>query len=387
MKPFRRPDIAVMAMVVLMSACGGGGNAGPPPRTLVGGNMVGAPLQLAGDVTTFAGDGSQGATDCTVGAGAAFDFPEGIATDGENIFIADSGSHTVRKMVISTGAVTTVAGAAYIPGATDCTVGGGAAFNFPSGITTDGTNLYVADTNNHSIRKIVISTGATTTIAGDKNVAGYSDGVGTAAHFNFPRGITMSGESLYVADGDNHLVRKVVIATGSVTTIAGDNVTVPPMPGYSDGTGTTARFAWPSAVTTDGSNLYVTDTDNHLVRKVVIATGSVTTIAGDNASIPPYGGPAPAYSDGVGPAARFSSPAGIATDGANLFVSDTGNNLIRKVKIATGEVITVAGDNNATDFANGVGTAAHFAFPSGITTDGVNLFVADRNNNRIRKIE
>jgi len=385
MNPYGRLVLPAIAIVVLLSACGGR-NAGSTSRILIGGNVIGAPLDLAGNVTTSSGDGSQGAIDCTVGTGASFDFPEGIATDGINLFIADSQNHTIRKMAISTGAVTTVAGTAYVPGATDCTVGAGATFNFPSGITTDGTNLYVADTNNHSIRKIVISTGATTTIAGDHTVAGYSDGAGAAAHFNFPRGITSAGTSLFVADGDNHLIRKVVIATGTVTTIAGDNAAVSPVPGYSDGTGTAAKFAWPSAITTDGSNLYVTDTDNHLVRKIVIATGAVTTVAGDNSSIPPYGGDPPIYSDGVGSAARFSSPAGIATDGTNLYVSDTGNNLVRKIAIATREVTTVAGDNNVNGFADGTGTAAHFSFPSGIATDGVNLFVGDRNNNRIRKI-
>ncbi len=378
--------VPVIAATLALSACGNGGNASPVQRELIGGNMVGTPLALAGDVTTSAGDGTGGAVDCTVGHGAAFDFPEGIATDGESIFIADSGNHTIRKMAISTGAVTTVAGSAYAPGAVDCTVAAGARFNFPSGITADGINLYVADTNNHSIRKIAVSTGAASTIAGDSNFAGYSDGVGTAAHFNYPRGITVAGTDLYVADGDNHLIRKVEIATGAVTTIAGDNSAFPPVPGYSDGRGTAAKFAWPSGITTDGTNLYVADTDNHLIRKIVIRTGDVTTVAGDNANIPPYGGDPPPYADGVGSAARFASPAGIATDGTNLYVADTGNNLVRKLAIATRAVTTIAGDNTVNGFADGAGRVAHFSFPSGIVTDGVRLFVADRNNNRIRRI-
>lgn len=385
MKHFCRLVVTVIVITIPLSACGGG-NASPQPRILVGGNILGAPLSPAGIVTTSAGDGSQTAIDCTVGAGAGFDFPEGIATDGKYIYIADSENHTIRKMEIATGAVTTVAGTAYVPGAVDCTVGTGAKFNFPSGVTTDGTNLYVADTNNHSIRKVVISSGATTTIAGDNNVAGYADGAGSSAHFNFPRSLTTDGTNLFLADGDNHMLRKIVILSGAVTTVAGDNVTTPPTPGYSDGAGMAAKFAWPSAVTTDGTNLYVADTDNHLIRKIVIATGAVSTIAGDNSSIPPYGGDPPIYSDGVGPAAHFSSPAGIATDGTNLYVSDTGNNLVRKVVIATREVTTVAGDNNVNGFADGTGTAAHFSFPAGIATDGLFLLVADRNNNRIRKI-
>lgn len=389
MRSIVRLGLSLLTVVAPMSACGGGGSTGVNPR-LIGGTMQGATLKLSGTVTTSAGDGSQSATDCTVGAGAGFDFPEGITTDGAILYIADSGNHTIRKMTIATGAVTTVAGMAYTPGATDCTIGTGARFQFPGGVTTDGTNLYVADTNNHSIRKIVLSTGAVTTIAGDGNVQGYADGVGTAAHFNFPHGITTDGTNLYVADGDNHLIRKIDLSTGVVSTFAGDNVTDPPAPNYSDGTGTAARFAYPSAVTTDGTNLFVTDTDNHLIRKIVIATGAVTTIAGDNASIHWSGaaGPPGGYADGVGSAARFSSPSGITTDGTNLFVSETGNHLVRKVVIATGAVSTVAGDNVtlAPDFADGTGTAAHFAYPIGIVSDGTNLFVSDRNNNRIRKI-
>jgi sugar lactone lactonase YvrE len=104
--------------------------------------------------------------------------------------------------------------------------------------------------------------------------------VGTAAHFNYPRGITTDGKNLFVADGDNHLIRKIDPSTGVVSTFAGDNVSDPPVPGYSDGIGTAARFAWPSAITTDGVNLFVADTDNHLIRKIVIATSAVTTLAG-----------------------------------------------------------------------------------------------------------
>ena len=116
--------------------------------------------------------------------------------------MADAGKHTIRKIVIATGAVTTLAGSAGSYGSTDGT-GASARFYGPREITTDGTNLYVSDMNNHMIRKIVISTGVVTTIAGSTS-SGSTDATGTSARFNNPRGITTDGASLYVADGEKH---------------------------------------------------------------------------------------------------------------------------------------------------------------------------------------
>ncbi|HXY55793.1 MAG TPA: hypothetical protein VEM40_14100 [Nitrospirota bacterium] len=161
--------------------------------------------------------------------------------------------------------------------------GGGEAarFNSPYGITTDGTNIYVADSNNSTIRKILISTGAVTTIAGTAGIAGATDGTGAAARFNHPFGITTDGKNLYVADSFNHAIRKIVISTGAVTTIAGTAGGV----GTTDGTGAAARFYYPYGITTDGTNLYVADSGNHTIRKVVIASRVVSTIAGKAGSI------------------------------------------------------------------------------------------------------
>ena len=128
------------------------------------------------------------------------------------------------------------------------------------GITTDGTNLYVADYNNHRIRKIVISTGVVTTLAGSS--PGFADDNGTSASFNYPRGITTDGTNLYVADSSNHRIRKIVISTGVVTTLAGSSS------GNTDATGTSASFYYPLGITTDGTNLYVSDTYNHRIRKI-----------------------------------------------------------------------------------------------------------------------
>jgi len=128
------------------------------------------------------------------------------------------------------------------------------------GITTDGTNLYVADTSNHRIRKIVIDNGTVTTLAGSSS--GNIDATGTSASFSYPTGITTDGTNLYVSDQSNQWIRKIVISTGVVTTLAGSSW------GFKDSTGTSASFISPWGITTDGTNLYVADDGNHRIRKI-----------------------------------------------------------------------------------------------------------------------
>ncbi|SVC59026.1 uncharacterized protein METZ01_LOCUS311880, partial [marine metagenome] len=213
------------------------------------------------------GSGSTGSTNAT-GTSASFNYPRDITTDGTNLYVADYNNHTIRKIVISTGAVTTLAGSAGSSGSTNAT-GTSARFKYPRGITTDGTNLYVADADNHLIRKIVISTGAVTTLAGSGS-SGSTDGTGTSAKFNSPRGITTDGQNLYVGDYSNNKIRKIVISTGAVTTLAGSGSS-----GSTDGTGTSASFYNPSGITSYGTNLYVGDYSNHKIRKIALR-GTVT---------------------------------------------------------------------------------------------------------------
>jgi sugar lactone lactonase YvrE len=316
-----------------------------------------------GVVTTLAGSGSSGSADGT-GAAASFNGPVGITTDGTHLYVADSNSHRIRKIVIATGVVTTLAGNRF-SGSVDGT-GAAASFYVPYGITTDGTHLYVADTFNNKIRKIEIATGAVTTLAGA--ASGDVDGTGAAASFNRPQDITADGTHLYVADTGNNKIRKIEIATGVVTTLAGSGSFR-----SVDGTGAAASFYGPYSITTDGTHLYVTDTSSHKIRKIVIATGVVTTLAGA----------ASGDVDGTGAAASFNRPQGITTDGTHLYVADTYNHKIRKIVIATGVVTTLAGALGA----DGTGAAASFNEPQGITTDGTHLFVADTGNYKIRKIE
>ena len=239
--------------------------------------------------------------------------------------------------------------------------GTSASFYNPQGITTDGTNLYVAERVNHLIRKIVISTGAVTTVAGTGS-SGSANGTGTSASFNYPRGITTDGTILYVADNSNHLIRKIVISTGAVTTLAGTGSS-----GSANGTGTSASFYAPSGITTDGTNLYVVDYGNHLIRQIVISTGVVTTLAGTGSS--------GSADNSTGTSASFYYPTGITTDGTNLYVADN-NHLIRKIVISTGVVTTVAGTGSSGS-ANGTGTSASFSYPYGAYNDVVQQIVKE----------
>ena len=141
-----------------------------------------------------------------------------------------------------------------------------------------------------------------------------------------------------------------------------------------------ARFSGPTAIISDGAgNLYVADTANSTIRKIVVATGAVTTFAGAGS---------PGSADGTGAAARFSYPYGIASDGAgNLYVADTGNSTVRKIALSTGAVTTVVGKAGQTGSTDGIGAAARFNYPYGIASDGAgNLYVADTGNGTIRKV-
>jgi hypothetical protein len=329
----------------------------------------------AGIVSTFVGSGSAGNTNGT-GTSASFEDPDGIATDGVNLYITDPTCNNIRKISIETGEVTTLAGGGMAGNSSGYLDGPGttALFSLPEGITTDGTYLYVTDPGNHAIRKIVIATGEVSTFAGG-NGYGYTDDIGTAAKFNGPEGITTDGTYLYVSDTGNHAIRKIEIATQTVSTIAGSGFA-----GVTDGKGTAASFSFPMHLTTDGSNLFIADRGNHNIRKIVISTQQVSTFAGNLNGLS-------GFVEGNGTSAFFDFPEGITTDGMNLYVTDTNNRVIRRIDIATQEVTTVAGNSGFIGSTNGTGTAARFSTPDGIASDGVSLYVTDSSNFTIRKIQ
>lgn len=328
----------------------------------------------ANTVTTVAGNaGSAGSVDAT-GTAARFSFPYSITTDGTDLYVADTNNNTIRKIAASTGSVTTFAGVAGASGSANGT-GTQARFSHPAGITSDGTFLYVADTGNNTIRKIVISTQAVTTLAGVAGSVGTADGTGTTARFNYPTGIATDGAYLYVADTYSHTIRKVVISSGVVATLAGTAGTA----GAQDGSGSGAQFNYPYGIAVVGTCAYVADANNNTIRKIGVASGIVTTLAGSAGTA--------GSSDGTGTTASFNFPVGLATDGSNLYIADTGNNTIRKMVISSAEVATLAGVAGTVGSTDGTASSASFNYPTGLTELGGYLYIADAGNSIIRALK
>ncbi len=343
---------------------------------LMGGAVQGTSLAMnSADaaVTTLAGNGGSAIVDGPGLTTAEFSQLQKVTTDGTHLFLADQ--HRIRKIVIATGVVSTLAGNAS--SGSFNSIGTDATFNFPSGITTDGTNLYVADTSNNLIRKIDISSTEVTTLAGT-GTPGTNDGTGTVdATFTGPSGLTTDGTKLFITD-NGRLIRQLDLSTLAVTTLAGNGSTT-----FTDGIGTMATFNNPGGITTDGTNLFVADASNNRIRKMDVSSGDweVTTLAGTTVA---------GSSDGTGTSAYFNTPYGITTDGTNLFVADTYSNKIRKISdisSATAGVVTTLAGSGGSSSANGIGLDADFGSPNGIITDGTDLFVADPMNWLFRKIE
>ncbi len=316
-------------------------------------------------VSTLAGSGA-GFADGT-GEDAKFAKPHGVAVDADgNVFVADFDNHSVRKItpdgVVTTYAGTGEAGFADGPATT-------AQFAKPAGVAVDAMgNVYVADLDNNRIRKIS-PTGDVITMAGT-GVEGSADGAGSVATFGWPIGVVLDTDgNVYVAGATSLKIRKVT-PEGFVTTIAGSTL------GFADGTGEDAKFDIPHGITIDAARiLYVADKNNCRIRKVT-QDGVVTTLAGG----------ACGYADGTGSAAQFNLPRSLGSDAdGNVYVGDTDNNYVRLVD-PDGVVTTIAG--SVKGWEDGPGADAKFNAPRGIAVglDGL-IYVADQLNNRIRKIE
>jgi len=322
--------------------------------------------------STFAGLATNSGSADGIGSAARFYRPWSLAVDkGGNIYVADSWNGLIRKISPS-GVVTTLAGKAGVSGYADGQ-GSNAMFNNPVGIAVDSNNnIFVADFMNSAIRKITPD-GTVSTFAG---LAGSNDSVdatGSAARFYFPAGIAVDlNGNVYVADSVNQTIRKIT-PNQVVTTLAG----FPRSYGSVDATGSAARFHNPGDVAVDSSgNVYVADNENQTIRKVT-PDGVVTTLAG----YPKSGGTA----DGTGTTARFKYPSGVALDAiGNIYVADTGNNVIRKVT-QSGVVTTLAGQSGNIGNADGIGSMVRFNDPSDVVVDSAgNLFIADAMNLTIR---
>ncbi len=339
-------------------------------------------LGLDGQVSTLAGfPGGNDFPDPSardgLGSEARFNGADALAVaPNGDLYVADSGANAVRR-VTPAGNVTTLAGRLNASAGTADGLGPAAGFFAPDGIAVDaGGTAYVSEDGSHLLRR-VLADGTVTTVAGSPNGAGAADGIGTAARFRAPAGLAVDVRgNVFVADAGNHAIRQFAPG-GQVTTLAGQlppdgQYSMGPNSGAADGTGGAASFSLPTGLALDAAgNLYVADYNNNEIRKVTPA-GTVSTVAG----FAP--GRSRGATDGTGTTARFGGPNGVAvTANGVVFVADTGNHTIRRIS-ATGEVTTFAGKAGEAGYADGVGSAARFNFPTYLAADanGV-LYVLD----------
>jgi len=292
-------------------------------------------------------------------------YPWGITSDGTSLFIGDQYNYSIRTLNLASGAETVLAGknSHTLYSATDG-IGSAASFNLMRGMTTDGTNIYVADTSNYAIRKIIISTGEVSTIKYDAAL--------------FPVGIVYSSGNLYFSSKNR--IYKIQLSDNSMTVITGQATA-----GFNDGAKDVALFKDIDGLAINGNTLYVADSGNFAIRTVDISTGSVTTLAGT--------GETAGEVDATGTDALFRKPNGLILDGTTLYLTDgdtsylgsLGNYTIRTCDTLTGKVETIAGSSHGV--ADGTGTTAKFWGPQGIVKVGSCLYVVDWMNSKIRKIQ
>jgi uncharacterized protein YjiK len=335
-------------------------------------------LDPDGCLTVAAGNGFFGVSgDNGSATSAELAVPWGVAADGlGNLYIADYFGARVRK-VDANGVITTVAG-----DGTNAYVGDGgpatkAWVNFPQGLAVDTAgNLYIADTMNYRVRKVTLATGIITTVAGDGN-GGYTGdgGLATKAELYQPYAVAVDAAgNLYIADTGNEVIRKVDI-NGIITTVAGGGSQYP-----GDGGPATSTYISAVGVAADtAGNFYIADTDDNSIRKVD-AKGIITTVAG--------GGTQGLGDGGAANGAELAGPYGVAVDAAgNLYIADTSDQRIRKVA-ANGIICTVAGNRAWGDAGDGgPASGAQLYGPEGVATDASGgLYIGDIGNARVRKV-
>jgi sugar lactone lactonase YvrE len=304
--------------------------------------------------------------------------PHGVAVDSSgNIYIADNGNNRVRK--VSAGIIITVAGNGTGLYSGDSGAATSAELYGPSGVAVDSSgNIYIADTYNERIRKVSTS-GIITTVAGNGAATFSGDGgAATSAELHGPSGVAVdSSGNIYIADTYNERIRKVS-TSGIITTVAGNGTG-----GYSGdgGAATSAELYYPSGVAVDSSgNIYIADRNNDRIREVS-TSGIITTVAGNGTW--GYSG-----DSGAATSAELYGPSGVAVDSSgNIFFVEDGNNRVRKVS-ASGIITTVAGNGTGGYSGDGgVATSAELYTPYGVAVDSSgNIYIADLNNNRIRKV-
>jgi sugar lactone lactonase YvrE len=341
-------------------------------------------VDASGVITTVAGNG---AADFSGDGGpareAGLNAPNGLAVDAAgNLYIADRDNHRIRR-VDTRGTITTVAGNGEPGHNGDNRAASSASLFAPTTLTMDKQgNLYVADTRNHRVRRVDVSTAIISTVAGNGTDFPFRDDVrATETSLHFPHGVALDADgNIYIADTFNNRIRRVAADTGVIRTVAGTGAE-----GFAgdDGPATGAALNRPRALVLDASgSLFVADSDNSRVRRIDTRAGSISTVAGNGRTTIADDG-APAQS------AALLRPRGIAVDSAgNVFVADTENHRIRKVDAVTGAIATMAGGRRGPEGDGGAALSASLGFPSGIAMDSAdNLYIADWEYSRIRKVD
>jgi hypothetical protein len=382
-----------------------------------------------GDLSTVAGTVLGTATTATSVAMG----PRGVAVSGSNLYIADQDSNAVRKVDLSTGIATVVAGTGAPNNSGDGGAATSAGINNPYDVTLDNSgNPIIASTSNHRIRKLDLSTGIITTVAGTSNGNSGDGGAATSAKIQNPYGVAVAANGdYYIADTDNKQIRKVTVATGIISTFAtftgtsvpddiafdsagnvyvtdcGTNkITRFPAAGGAGtvvagvggvnafsgdgGAATAANLACPIGIYIDSSNvIYFSDSVNDRLRKFTVG-GNISTWAGTGATGLSGDG-------GLATAATLDKPTDLTSDGAGTFyfaqgavmgTSSTATTAVVRKISAAGVVSTVAGSTWRSYSGDGAAaTGAQLGHPAGVAVDSSdNLYIADTNNNRIRKV-
>ncbi|MEZ4364920.1 MAG: hypothetical protein R2939_01370 [Kofleriaceae bacterium] len=309
--------------------------------------------------------------------------PAGVAVDlAGNVYIADTANHRVRRVAADTGVITTIAGTGVAGSAGDGGPATAASLGDPVAVAVDGRgDVYISEANSHRIRRVVTATGIITTVAGT-GVAGFGGdgGAATSARLSQPAGIEVDGTgNLFIADSDNHRIRRVAASTGIITTVAGTGVE-----GYlgDGGAATSARLARPRGVTIDAAgNLLIADTNNGRVRRVSIGTGAITTVAGDGG----FGG---GGDGGPATAAQLATPYAVeVAPNGDMYIADTNGARVRRVEVATGIIRTAAGTFGGFGGDGGPATSAQLSTVPGLALDpSGTLYIADAGNHRVRRV-
>ena len=380
------PKLLVLMVLILFQACDNE-NAEPSPTGRINISTVPGNIEtiagLGPNLTGYSGDGAQ-ATEAQL-----FWITNLAVSASGDVYVSDGASNTIRKIDASNGNISTIAGVFVgfnVVDPTPYTGDGGPAasahLRVPLSVDVDASeNVIILDAGNIVVRKITSSDGKIQTIAGNGQM-GYTgdDKHATSATFDNPYSVAYDNDgNIYIAEVVNNVVRRIDKVSGKITTITGMG---PDNEGYSgdNGPATAAKLNGPNGIAVDSDgNIYISDSENYVIRK--ISDGTITTIAGTGEA---------GYTGDGGDAmsAKLNGVKGIAVDAdGNIFIADTQNNAIRKITKATGVISTIAGGSGGYSGDGGPATSATLSFPLDVDVDAQgNIYIADTGNGVVRVI-